>query len=148
MKDCNRNSLNQTIYRALKSIEESSEKYRSLTHKETFLSENLDFQKLSTIVHDFDNQFAKFPSSLQIDYLGNAYQFFLQQFAATKRVVVYYPAYTVFAAVAVQVHRFPIPVFLFCIDRALRAGPFFIRRGYPAVCKIVYTVVLHFCFWR
>ncbi|CAH1755736.1 9164_t:CDS:10 [Entrophospora sp. SA101] len=64
-------------------IENYNTDYKDLTHKGTFLSKNLDFQKLSTIFHDFDNAFIQKGGKLQLDYLGNAYQFFLQQFAAS-----------------------------------------------------------------
>ncbi|CFW92689.1 putative Site-specific DNA-methyltransferase (Adenine-specific) [endosymbiont DhMRE of Dentiscutata heterogama] len=77
------NKLNQVIHDALLTIEKSNPDYKDLTHKDTFLSKNLDFQKLSTIFHDFDNAFAKKENNLQLDYLGNTYQFFLQQFAAS-----------------------------------------------------------------
>ena len=77
------NKLNQVIYDALLTIEKSNPDYKELTHKDTFLNKNLDFQKLSTIFHDFDNAFAKKENNLQLDYLGNTYQFFFQQFAAS-----------------------------------------------------------------
>ena len=78
MANCQRNSLNQAIYQALEKIEQADKEYQNLTHKGTFLSRNLDFQKLSTIVDDFNNFFAKLDPQLQMDYLGNTYQFFLQ----------------------------------------------------------------------
>ncbi|CAI2186293.1 2572_t:CDS:2 [Funneliformis geosporum] len=82
-KNANTNNFNQVIYDALDKIENYNTNYKDLTHKGTFLSKNLDFQKLSTIFHDFDNAFTQKGGKLQLDYLGNAYQFFLQQFAAS-----------------------------------------------------------------
>jgi type I restriction enzyme M protein len=82
-KSANTNNFNQVIYDALDKIENYNTDYKDLTHKGTFLSKNLDFQKLSTIFHDFDNAFTQKGGKLQLDYLGNAYQFFLQQFAAS-----------------------------------------------------------------
>jgi type I restriction enzyme M protein len=82
-KHANTNNFNQIIYDALDKIENHSSNYKNLTHKGTFMSENLDFQKLSTIFLDFDNAFRQKEENLQLDYLGNTYQFFLQHFAAS-----------------------------------------------------------------
>ncbi|CAG8554532.1 7388_t:CDS:2 [Ambispora gerdemannii] len=82
-ENANTNNFNRVIYEALEKIESSGSDYQDLTHKDTFMNKNLDFQKLSTIFHDFDNAFVKKEGNLQLDYLGNTYQFFLQQFAAS-----------------------------------------------------------------
>src|SRR6185312_9992181 len=76
----NTNDFNQVIFNALDKIESHNPDYKDLTHKSIFMNKNLDFQKLSTVFHDFDNSFAKRGGNLQLDYLGNAYQVFLRHF--------------------------------------------------------------------
>ncbi|CAG8633795.1 12544_t:CDS:2 [Ambispora leptoticha] len=74
----------------LEKIEQTDKEYQNLTHKGTFLSQNLDFQKLSTIVNDFDNFFAKLAPQSQMDYLVQLLVNILQPFPQKDYEVVIY----------------------------------------------------------
>lgn len=80
-------NIKDNVCKALEAIEKvkvGNNSLEGLTYKEYFKSSDLTDYDLQQIINEFDEEFQEFSKQSwgDYDFLGNAYQFFLQQFAA------------------------------------------------------------------